>query len=966
MNRPFRSLPTLAVCTLAAISITANATAATVGDLAIISFASDDPDALAFVALRGIPASTTIRFTDSGWLAAGGFRANEGGIQYTTSALLPAGTVVSTASPFTGGGWSVNNDGLGSSFALSSSGDQIIAFLGDASSPTFLCAVHFDGSDYGDATSSNTTALPTGLVVGTSALNLPETDNGYYSGPTTGTATELLAAIGNPDNWTTSDSPITPPAWSFTVAGSGPLVQDVTLPDSTFAIGEMTTATVTLSAAPVAGSPVTVELSSGAFDSPQTLVISDPDAEGQANVTMANEGVWTVTATAVANGTGSAESSSFIVGSPTNPPTADAGPDHQVELSAAVVTIALDGATGDDPDGLDGVTYEWTPATTAGLVSWQNRSGPLTSSTAPATAQVTFDAVGDYLLTLTVTDPDGLNAIDTVTVSVANPLPNDEFDPPAGYYAAATGQGATLKSQLSQIITTGHVEQTYGDFKTSAARYDADPDMPGHILLVYNRASVPATWDGGVTWNREHVWPQSLQPGSVSDSSTGNLGDPFALRPVDPGINNSRGNLPFGTFNATGDYHHDGSYFFPGDADKGDIARSQFYSATRYMSTLSLVSGIPSGYTMGDLDSMVRWNYTDVPDFFERRRNQLIYEDQNNRNPYIDHPEFVWSIFGDGANDSTLYVSPSEPGDGASAQDVTFPPIIVDGPLPASSPFTLHKAGADPTYYSVTVTGDAASSVTGRFNAFDFGAAQRTIFVSVAALTDTPGVLGGSITVDNLDVSSEGAGQGAADGDDVIDVSLTVYDHAEASFAPGVDTNSLTIDFGSVPAVAGSQSAAFDIHNLASPSGLTADLDVLAVTPAGDDGVLLTDAAPFSGLATGAGATFEAWFDPTVSGPGDFSATYTFDVADESMPGSAVGTPLTLTLRGTVSPALFPFDDDGDADVDNLDAANFVGCMTGPNGGVPTMECANHDADADGDVDLRDAADLQLTFTGAL
>jgi len=971
MNRSPRSRWTPAICSIICPAIaflfTTHAMAVGVGDIAVISFASDTPDALAFVVLREIPAATVIRFTDSGWQAGGGFRANEGGIQYTAPANLTPGTVVSRTSPFTSSGWAANDSGLGTGgFAMSSSGDQILTFLGNAASPTFLHAVHFDSTGYGDATSSNTTALPTGLTEGTSAIDLPEADNGYYNGATTGTATDLLAAIGNPGNWTTSDSPISPPAWSFTILGEGPQVQSVTLPDSMFTVSEMTTATVTLTTAPDPGSPVTVQLTSGALTSPQNLMISNPDISGIANVTLANEGIWTVTATATTGGVGSADSAEFTVGTPVISPIANAGSDRSVELSAAVVTITLDDASGDDPDGLDGAIYEWTPITTTGLVSWQNRSGPLTATTDPATAQVTFDAVGAYVLTLTVTDSNGLIASDTTTISVNNPAADDQYDAPAGYYASATGQGVTLQTQLSQIITTGHVQQQFGDFQTTAATYDADPDVAGNILLIYNRASVPGLWDSGSTWNREHIWPQSLQPGSASNSSTGNLGDPHALRPADPGINGDRGNLPFGTFDATGTHGSLGAFYFPGDVDKGDVARSQFYSATRYMSTLTLVSGIPSGNTMGDVDSLVRWHYTDAPDAFERRRNHLIFLDQGNRIPYVDRPEFVWSVFGDGANDSRLFVSPIEPADGVSSIGLAFTQIIVDGPLPASTSVTLSKTGADPTYYAVTVLGDGSCDVTGRFNAFDFGPQQRSLTIGVAALTDTPGVLGGAVVIDNLDISSEGSGQGSDDGDDVIDVSLTVLDHADASFASNVDSNALTIDFGSIPQAAGIQSAVYKLYNLASTTGFTADLDVLLVTPTGDDTVLTTDAAPLSALAAGANVMFDAEFDPTSSGPGVFAATYTFDVADENLPGSTMGTPLTLTLTGTVTPAIFPFNDDGDADVDTLDGANFINCTTGPNGGWLNLSCANHDYDNDNDVDLKDTAALQQAFTGPL
>jgi endonuclease I len=489
--------------------------------------------------------------------------------------------------------------------------------------------------------------------------------------------------------------------------------------------------------------------------------------------------------------------------------------------------------------------------------------------------------------------------------------------------------------------------------------------VPGNILLVYNRASVSAAWDAGATGNREHLWPQSLQPGDASDSTTGNLGDPYCLKPCDPGINSSRGNKPFGNFATTGGYGSQGTFYFPGDADKGDVARALFYSATRYMSTLSLVNGAPSGNTMGDLASLVRWNYTDTPDSFERRRGHLIFQDQGNRNPYIDRPEFVWSVFGDGANDSTLYVSASQPADGTSTVSIDYPAIIVGGPLPAASAVVLRKAGVDPTYYAVTATGDATSNVTGRYNAFDFNAQQRTLTVGLSTLTAIPGIAAGSVIVDNIDISSQAAGQGAADGNDSIALSLTIYDHADGSFAPAVNQDALTIDLGNVTADAGVQTAAFDIFNLVSSSGFTADLDILTVAATGDSDVLTTDAAAFTGVTPGLGVTFDAAFDPTGLMPGDYTAVYTIAVADENLPGGTAGASLVLTIVGTVVAATSPFDADNDGDVDDADWANFADCMTGP-GGSALAACALHDNNSDNDIDLEDAAAFQGAFTGPL
>ncbi len=543
-----------------------------------------------------------------------------------------------------------------------------------------------------------------------------------------------------------------------------------------------------------------------------------------------------------------------------------------------------------------------------------------------------------------------------VVVCLAAVQVHAQYDPPTGYYNSATGTGVTLKNQLYSIMASGHNQQTYGDFRYNASDYDRDPNNASRILLVYNRQSVPGAWDcsGGCVWNREHVWPQSLQPGSASNSSRGNLGDPFALRPCDEGINGARGNKPFGTYSSTGSYGSAGSYYFPGDADKGDIARSLFYSATRYKDSLTLVYGYPGTDQMGDLQALLRWHYTDPPDDFELRRNHVIYGYTNNRNAYIDRPEFAWSVYGGGANDSTLYVGGSAAGDGSSVVTFDLGEVIVGAATPAGGNVTLHKSGADPTYYHVTTSGGATSSVTGRYNAFDHGTQNRNIAVGLSASTATPGLRQGIVAIDNLDVSSGGAGEGAADGDDEIVLELVVLDHAAPSFEAGASVVSKTIDFGTVFANSGVAQIPFTIHNRESTPGWTAGLDLDGVSAAGDVDVFATDLAPQAGVPAGGQRDFTATLD-TSGEPGVVSATFTVQTSDVNLAGAAARPALVLTLTAELVGAtpIFPFDDFGDGVVDLEDFARFVDCFSGTVQTV-TPPCDNHDADADGDVDLDD------------
>jgi len=195
-----------------------------------------------------------------------------------------------------------------------------------------------------------------------------------------------------------------------------------------------------------------------------------------------------------------------------------------------------------------------------------------------------------------------------------------------------------LKTTLRTIISVMTLV-SYGDARYILDETDADPANSANLIVVYRGTSVSGVWDDGVTWNREHVWPQSLLNVSVSNTSKNVGSDLHNLKPANPSENSSRGNKYF-------DYMTSTVAYAPRDAVKGDIARILFYMETRY-SNLTLISATPTTYQMALLDSLVEWNKIDPVDDFERNRNEVIFGYQANRNPYIDYPELVCRIWGD-------------------------------------------------------------------------------------------------------------------------------------------------------------------------------------------------------------------------------------------------------------------------------------------------------------------------------
>jgi hypothetical protein len=223
--------------------------------------------------------------------------------------------------------------------------------------------------------------------------------------------------------------------------------------------------------------------------------------------------------------------------------------------------------------------------------------------------------------------------------------------------------------------------------------------------------------------------------------------------------------------------------------------------------------------------------------------------------------------------------------------------------------------------------------------------------VGLSTSTATVGVKSGSLIVNNTDLTSSGAGRGLNDGNDTVDVTLRVLDHANASFESPGDVDTLMLDFGNVALGSGMQGIALSIHNLEATSGLTGKLDLDAVSGVGDTAVLTTDIVPFSDLPAGSSQSFMAFIDP--ASLGGYSATYTIELSDEDIPGST-GTPdLVLTLMANVVPDCPGADANCDEFVTTDDVGPFVDLLLGL--GVPCSPCAG-DVDGNSAVDGADVA----------
>ncbi len=211
-----------------------------------------------------------------------------------------------------------------------------------------------------------------------------------------------------------------------------------------------------------------------------------------------------------------------------------------------------------------------------------------------------------------------------------------------GYYLGMDGlSGPNLIIFLNNLLEqmTGR-QYVFGN--TALQVTDRDPNNSSRLIEFYTGASYNATWDGGTTWNKEHVWPQSLLGAAASNTVINIASDLHNLKPSNPAINTSRSNKWFGLTTTTESYYPERT------AIHGDIARILFYMDIRW-DQLSLVNltGLqkPAIFQMGDLQTLLLWHIQDPVDDFERNRNDVLFGYQGNRNPFIDHPELVSLIY---------------------------------------------------------------------------------------------------------------------------------------------------------------------------------------------------------------------------------------------------------------------------------------------------------------------------------
>lgn len=330
-------------------------------------------------------------------------------------------------------------------------------------------------------------------------------------------------------------------------------------------------------------------------------------------------------------------------------------------------------------DIMDALVYDSGQADDAGLLVLMNNGQPQINENQNS------DAANQSMARCPNASGGSLNSS---TYQAVSPTPGmlNNLCPIGDYYATADDTDATtLRNSLHEIIDD-HVSFPYSnggnnDTWEVLSFADEDPIDPSKVWMIYKNNSYSYLGSGQQAYNREHTWPQSygFSSGALGSDNAART-DAHHLMMSDVTYNGNRGNLYFdncssGCTEDVTTFNHgqggpgisnkyDSNSYEVWDFRKGDIARAMFYMDVRYAGDVSgevdlqltdnaglIQTGDPY---MGLLSTLIQWHNQDPVDSYELERNERVYSYQGNRNPFIDHPEWVECIFINGGQCTTV------------------------------------------------------------------------------------------------------------------------------------------------------------------------------------------------------------------------------------------------------------------------------------------------------------------------
>lgn len=239
---------------------------------------------------------------------------------------------------------------------------------------------------------------------------------------------------------------------------------------------------------------------------------------------------------------------------------------------------------------------------------------------------------------------------------------SEVFSQPGTYYNLISTSSPTFVTDLENRIRNPYTRISYDNFdETNIANFASINNGNGtrSVFCVYS--GYEYIYSGVFTWgtmSREHTWAVSWMPDNSSGSDQ--YSDQYHLFPThNTNANGRRSNHPLGVVVNVSYQFLDGKLgtnsngqivYEPRDIDKGDAARALLYMSVRYDGIGGNVwnfnwlnnTRLPSlSEAPQDINVLLNWNRQDPPDKWEVDRNNYIQSIQQNRSPFVDHPEYV-------------------------------------------------------------------------------------------------------------------------------------------------------------------------------------------------------------------------------------------------------------------------------------------------------------------------------------
>lgn len=277
------------------------------------------------------------------------------------------------------------------------------------------------------------------------------------------------------------------------------------------------------------------------------------------------------------------------------------------------------------------------------------------------------------------------------------------------YYTGINSSNTNFLTSLSALINP-HTVVSYGNYKSTVmAQFEIRDTTFGKSLVVCSYSGERKIFDEPFDWttvgySREHTYSHSWMPTFPADGSTPKpeYSDQHNLYPVNQNNANAvRSNLPMGivtgqvlnTFlGAKAGYNGSQIVYEPRDDQKGNAARAMFYMATAYNGVSSNNWKLPVSQ---EQEILKTWHFADAPDNYEIARNEYIFSQQGNRNPYVDSVNFVCHV--DFSNMAYLATDCGNLG----INEALLTQNLVVFPIPAKSEMYVQVNGTQITSYEI-------------------------------------------------------------------------------------------------------------------------------------------------------------------------------------------------------------------------------------------------------------------------